>query len=53
MHKGNIPVPYRTETLASNHPKNDLHKAFTSSKELPIPNGISECRSSLVSFIYA
>ena len=30
-----------------------LINEFTSSKEAPIPNGISECRSYAVSFIYA
>ena len=46
-------MPCRTEILSRNHPENDLHKEFTSSKEAPIPNGISECRSYAVSFIYA
>ncbi|WP_299169319.1 hypothetical protein [uncultured Bacteroides sp.] len=44
-------MPHRKPCQKS--PKNDLHNVFTSSKELPIPNGISKCRSSLVSFIYA
>ena len=44
-------MPHRNPSQKSS--RNDLHKEFTSSKELPIPNGISKCRSSLVSFIYA
>lgn len=44
-------MPHRNPCQKSS--RNDPHKAFTSSKELPIPNGISECRSSLVSLIHA
>ena len=44
-------MPHRNPFQKSS--RNDLHKEFTSSKEAPIPNGISECRSYAVSFIYA
>lgn len=44
-------MPHRNPFQKSS--RNDLHKEFTSSKEDPSPNGISECRSYTVSFIYA